>query len=175
MNETESQLQIPNLGIEVIRNDQEILEIPENTFPWIEGKVEVPTALVELETGETIRYGSLVGHHNGIEKIASKVTTEQSESAQRGLFKALPEMLHVGSSMPVTIDFVNNYNGINSSYTVYKVAKQGNNAARLFFAVLDSGSEQPTVLKLGIAPHDKQMALINIMNKTKGGRQKHDG
>ena len=172
MQETEKQ--IPNLGIESIKNDQELIQLPDGTLPWIDGEIDIPTASIELESGDSIRYGSAVGLHSGIEKLAKKVSPEQSQSAELGLFKSIPAILE-GSSLPPNIDRVPSYVGLDTSIPIFKVAKQGRNAARLYFTIIQDDNSGPHVLKLGISPHDKQIALQNIMNGKKGSRQKHDG
>jgi hypothetical protein len=168
--------QRPDVGIAEIVNDQLRVSLSETRFPWIPEVESVQTAEVTLETGERFRYGSLVGEHGSMIKFAKSVSSEESHKSEIGLFKALPEIIRPNNAnLPKNIDIVPGFVGIEGA-TIYKVAKQGRNAARLYFTILPASKESPVplVVKLGIAPHDKQIAMQNIMSGNRT-RQKHDG
>ena len=160
---TETLLEVPQLGIEHVNNASEKIHFGEDYFPWIEGQVDVSVADVTLETGEEIRYGSVVGLHSKVEKLASDVPSDESHKAEIGLFKALPDLLGDDrSSWPSNIEIVPNTDHL--PYNVLKVVRHGKNPARLYFAVLEGVSEKPLVVKLGIAQQQKHLALQRIIS-----------
>ena len=169
----ETEHQRPDIGIVEVINDSQKVKFDEGSFPWLPNTSEVQTAQVTLDTGDKFRYGSLVGEHERMIKFASQVSEVESHKAEIGLFKALPQILDKeNADLPKNIDIVPGYVGIDGA-TLYKVAKQGKNAARLYFTMLRDKTGI-TVVKLGIAPHDKQVAMQNVMSGSKT-RQKHDG
>lgn len=162
-----------DIGVIDVVNDGRVVAFEEGSFPWLPNTSEVQTAKVTLDTGDKFRYGSLVGEHERMIKFASQVSDVESHKAEIGLFKAIPQILDKESAeLPKNIDIVPSFIGI-EGVTMYKVAKQGKNAARLYFTLLRDKSGV-TVVKLGIASHDKQVAMQNIMSGRKS-RQKHDG
>lgn len=162
-----------DVGIVEVVNDQKRVSFAEGTFPWLPDTSEVHTAEITLDTGDKFRYGSLVGESDQLVKYADKVSDVESHKSEIGLFKALPQLLAKDcAELPKNIDIVPGYIGIDGA-KLYKVAKQGRNAARLYFTLL-RGDSGITVVKLGIAPHDKQIAMQNVMSGRKT-RQKHDG
>jgi hypothetical protein len=172
-NTTEIDYQRPDVGIVEVINDQKLISFERGTFPWIPDVDKVPTAQITLDTGDVFRYGSLVGQSSQMIKYAEKVSDEESHKAEIGLFKALPQLLAKDSAeLPKNIDIVPSYTGIEGA-KLYKVAKQGKNAGRLYFTLIH-GKSGVTVVKLGLAQHDKQVAMQNYMSGNRS-RQKHDG
>jgi hypothetical protein len=168
-----TEYQRQDIGIVDVINDQFNVQFPEGSLPWLPDTSEVSTAKVTLDTGDKFRYGSLIGQSDQLVKFAEKVSDVESHKAEIGLFKALPQLLAKDStSMPKNIDLVPSFLGIEGA-KLYKVAKQGKNAGRLYFTLIH-GATGVTVVKLGLTPHDKQVAMQNIMSGRKN-RQKHDG
>ncbi len=169
--QTSTELQRPDLGIETVDQGPRIIaEV--DTFPWIGENTEVQTALVTLEDGTQLNYGSIIGANNTLAKLADGVSEQSSINAEQGLFKALPKIL-VGEQHP-NIDRVSDPL---STVPLFKVSKVGRDAPRLFFAVLPSKEEgdAPTVLRVGIAGHKKQGALANIVTGWRKGSYGGDG
>ncbi len=159
--------QRPDLGIETV-SPSGLIRIPESTLPWAHEDYEVSTAFITLEDGTTVEYGSAVSANNSLVNIAGKVPPEKSRQAEAGLFKALPS-------------FLNNQNHPNidtvamteSDQPVYKVAKRGNDVARLAFIRLENRGT-PVIIKVGIARHKDQQRMMGILNGG-GQRRKRDG
>lgn len=163
--------QRPDLGIELV-TPAEPLSVSRKMFPWIsEQELEISTVGVKLEGVEQpFRYGSLVGASNGVEKIARDVPPQNSDNAEQGMFKALNMMLR-GETVP-TVEIVPD---LAEGVTVFKTTKHGRDVARLFFTLFKDENGEPVVLRLGIAPHKKQEAMVNVMRQNKNNRQKKDG
>ena len=165
----EAIVEVPALGIESVRNQAERVSFPEGTFPWLDGQVEAKVADVTLETGEAIRFGSVVGEHNKLEKLASVVPADESHKAEIGLFKALPELLGTDhSSWPANIEVVPNTDHL--PYNVLKVVRHGSNPARLYFTILEEDGKPPLVLKLGIAQQQKHLNVQKIITGRNPGK-----
>lgn len=169
------QLQLPQHGIESIDNSSRKLLLPESSLPWVSEIKPLHVAEITLETGDSVGYCSAISLHNGITKIARKVPDQQSTSAEAGLFKSLPVLLADSNNLPPNIDTVPSYTGVESDGMIYKVAKQGRNAARLYFMITNDRKGAPVVVKLGIASHDKQVELQSLFSGKKRPSGKHDG
>lgn len=167
---TETELQRPDLGIESVTSGEPILASTED-FPWVAQEGMVDTAHVTLEDGTEFQYGSLIGLSSSLAKIASDVPEQASINAEQGLFKSLPTILQNGfhpniDSVPDAL----------SSTPMFKVAKSGRDAPRLFFTIVPPETEGglQTVLRVGIASHKKQGSLASLVT-ARGKRNYGDG
>ncbi len=159
--------QRPDLNVEAIEPGKSILLTPEQ-LPWItKNEIVVPTVLVHTTEGLTFRYGSTVGAHSSVERLAHQVQPPQSISAERTMFKSLPFLFK--GKKPPHIDHVSD---INAAWPVSKVAKVGADAPRLFFTWFNDDKNQPVVLKLAIAGHKKQDELLGVLRHTSVRRHK---
>lgn len=157
----------PDLGIETILPGEPV-QVSAEQMPWLHEAVEVPTVRLRLETGEELQYGSVVGGNATLSKIASHVPKEKSQSVEAGLFKALPAWLH--GDHP-NIDVVMAELG---TERLFKVGKNGKDAARLVFAKIQEG-DMVTIVKVGISSHKDQQRMLGVMTGSSNRRRKKDG
>jgi len=162
-----NQLQRPEVNIEsVVPGDPAMLTAEQ--LPWMTSDLfEMPTVRVRMADGTEFSYGSAVSANGSVEKLAHEVPVEQSRQTEEAMFKALP-FLFDGKLPPNIKREIT----IGSDLTIFKVARKGNDVPRLLFTWFQ-GEQGPTVVKLGIAKHKKQMELQSVM--TGKAQRKHDG
>lgn len=167
--EQEVELQRPDLGIETVEAADPI-NVPESTLTWVKGGAELQAVKVTLETGQSFLYASAIGQHNTLRKLADRVPDSRQNDAEAGLFKALPQILNHESTPNIdTVAFAE------SDSTILKTVKNGKNVARLAFTVTEIDGKV-CVIKVGLANHDKQNQMANVMRGTgKKVRRKQDG
>lgn len=167
--ETEPLPQRPDINVAKVEQGEQV-GITSDMLPWLtDADIELHTVRVTTLDGLTFNYGSVVKGNHSIEHIASQVTAKDSEHSEEAMFKSLPYIFD--GKMPPNIDRVH---GVDAAWPIFKVAKKGPDAPRLFFAWFRGESGEPVVLKLAIAKHKKQDETYAVM-QGRGSHRKRDG
>ena len=171
--EKEVRIEDPKKGIESVgATDRRYILDPE-AFPWLRlpSNVDVPVVTVSFVEHDNDRlnqiyYGSSIGHHSGLVAMADAVPDEQSVSAERCMFKALPHIIN-----KLDHPNIDKVPGSTSSLTVFKTSKLGRDVARLVFAV-DYETPCPTVIRVGLSNHKQQQRMLGVITRSKQSRRR---
>lgn len=163
--------QRPDLGIMEVRGPCSEITLSRDDFPWLsDPESNLPlTEMSLVDTNRVIRYGSAVSGNKTLAKLASRVTQQSSINAERSMFKALPAIFE-----NQTAPNVNSVTTAQGTANIFKTTKIGNNVPRIFFTILESASDKPIVVKIGVATHAKQQQVYGILTGSDLRRKKRD-
>lgn len=153
---------------EGIEPGEPVTAAPEN-YPWLSEAVEVSTTLITLADETRFRYGSIIGYNKSLSKIADSVPQSDSDSLQKALFMAMPDVLKGNPTQGIS-----KVQNSNAQANLLAVSRNIVRLPSLIFAVeVPEDKDAPqAVLRAGITVPKNSMKLLRVLGVKQGASRR---
>ncbi len=161
----EAQTELASRNIEATTRGPELTLGPDQ-LPWLREDAAIETALVQATNGQEFILGSTIGHNNVMEKIASKMTAEESAKANDAVDRSLAFWLETHHHPNVRTEA-----GIDApGASIHKISASG--GVRVFFGHMGQkivgGKDLPVLMLLAKAKHTDQESVYKVLRGKRG-------